>query len=912
MLIGMLAITTLALAQETGSIETNAGVTEAAQSPAALVGPDDENADLVVVTGSRVVRNGYSAPSPTTIVGPEELDAVAPANIADYVNSLPVFPGTATTREGNNSISAGVTGMNRLDLRGIGTNRTLVLIDGRRFVGSTLGGDVDVNGIPNALIERVEIVTGGASAVYGSNAVAGVINFVMDTDFTGLKGDLQYHESSYGDDEQYKANLTYGTPFAAGRGHFLLSGEHARNNGVPDSFKRRWFRQWDTLVNPDGTPEQITRSGVIDTRVAAGGLITGGPLAGTTFDPGGTPRPFDYGILRAGVLSVGGEGDGFYSVISLDGELTRDYLFGRLSYELSRGFELFTESSYSKAEAVTNSSRNYFRANQTIHADNAYLHPNVKDAMAEAGLDSFPYGFVLGIASPRVEVETYRGVLGLNGELPSGFQWNSYYQYGQADVSDQINNVTNKGNLQLALDAVEGPGGQIVCRSTLVDPDNRCVPINTFGGNAVSDAALAYVNGTPWLAQQIEQHVVATSISGEPFSSWAGPVRVAGGAEYRHESVSGDSDQVGMNGGWLFGNFRPTSGSISVKEVFAESLVPLAKGRSMVESLDLNGAVRLTDYDVSGNVNTWKVGLSYEPFDGLRFRATQSRDIRAPNLSDLYQAGLTQRNNVDDPFRNNVSTNFERVSSGNLSLDPEVGDTTSFGVVFRPDVLPQFHGSIDYFSIDIEDAITTLSNQQVVDRCFEGDQTLCEAIVRNDEGVITTIFIRPINIASLKVSGVDFDFSFRETVNWPASDTTINLRLLASRVFEYVQDNSFVSHDFAGENGGSVPDWRINGMASLQKGPVDLTMSARFTSAGVLNNDWIEGVDIDDNHVPSIMYFDLGGSYRFANNRSEVYFRVNNLFNKEPPVVATELLGTNPTLYDTIGRVYRIGVRFAL
>lgn len=873
----------------------------------------DDQLTTIVVTGSRVAREGYEAPTPTTIVGAEQIGMAAPANVADYLNTLPALPGTSTTRQGNNSISAATAGMNRLDLRGIGTNRTLVLVDGRRYVGSTLAGDVDVNGIPNALIERVEIVTGGASAVYGSDAVAGVVNFILDKDFEGLKSDVQVGRSRYDDAEQWQASLTFGTTFAGGRGHLLASGEYARNEGVPNSLDRPWFKQWGIVNNPDPTgPARLVRPNVVDARVAAGGLITGGPLAGTTFDPGGgAPRAFDYGYLRAGTHSVGGEGDGFYSVVSLEGELTRKNLFTRASFDVSDTFELFGELSYANSLAVTNSSHNYFRANQSISVNNAYLHPAARQAMLDAGVTSAQYGLLLGVASPHIDIDTYRAVVGFEAHL-GGWRWETYYQYGQSDLEDRIHNVTNTGNLALALDAAAGPDNTVVCRSTLTAPGNGCVPINTFGGDALSAAALAYVNGTPFYEQRMKQQVVATSISGQPFSSWAGPVSVAFGGEYRDQSVSGDSDAIGQQRGWLFGNFLPTEGSISVKELFAETLVPLAADSPFARGLDLNAAVRLTDYEVSGTVTTWKGGLTYAPVDSVRLRATRSRDIRAPNLNDLYQAGLTQRQNVNDPFRGNVSTNFTRTSSGNLNLDPEVADTTAFGLVLEPSFLPQLRASIDYFSIDIEDAIAVLTNQQIVDRCFEGDQGLCGYIVRDSNNVISSMLVQPINIAQLKVRGMDFDLSFRQPLDFLAADAALTLRLFATRVFEYTENNSFVTTEAAGENAGSVPDLRINATALYQQGPLSLALTARFISDGVLENHWVEGIDIDDNTVPSMVYFDIGGSYRHGNGNLEVYFKVDNIADKAPPAVATAILGTNPTLYDTVGRMMRLGVRYKL
>lgn len=884
---------------------TSAAGQEADESPAR------EELTTIVVTGSRVVREGYEAPTPTTIVGVEQINMAAPANVADYLNTLPALPGSSTTRQGNNSISAATAGMNRLDLRGIGANRTLVLVDGRRYVGSTLAGEVDVNGIPSALIERVEIVTGGASAVYGSDAVAGVVNFILDKDFEGLKADVKAGESRYGDAEQLQTSLSFGTAFAGGRGRLLASGEYSRNEGVPNSLDRSWFRQWGIVNNPDAAgPDRLVRPDVVDTRVAAGGLITSGPLAGMTFDPGGgAPRAFDYGYLRAGTNSVGGEGDGFYSVVSLEGELTRKSLFTRASFDVSDSFEVFGELSYANSLAITNSSRNYFRANQRISVDNAYLHPDARQAMIDAGVTTAQYGMLLGIASPHIDIDTSRALVGFDAQL-GAWRWETYYQYGQTDLEDRIHNVSNTANVALALDAVRAPNGEIVCRSTLTDPGNGCVPINTFGGDAVTSAALAYVNGTPFYEQRMKQHVLATSISGEPFSTWAGPASTAFGVEYRDQSVSGKSDEIGQRRGWLFGNFLPTEGSISVKELFAETLMPLAANQALARSLDLNAAVRLTDYEVSGTVTTWKGGLTYAPVDDVRLRATRSRDIRAPNLNDLYQAGLTQRQNVNDPFRGNISTNFTRTSSGNLNLEPEVADTTAFGLVLEPRLLPQLRASVDYFSIDIEDAIAMLTNQQLVDRCFEGDQSLCGFIVRDSSNVITNMFVQPINIARMKVRGMDFDVSFNQPLEAIAPTAALHLRLFATRVFEQVEDNSFVVDEFAGENSGSVPDLRINGTAVYQQGPVSLAVTARYVSDGVLDNEWVQGVDIDDNTVPSVTYFDVGGSY--ARGNLELYFRVDNVADKAPPAVGTEILGTNPTLYDTIGRIMRIGLRYQL
>lgn len=412
------------------------------------------------------------------------------------------------------------------------------------------------------------------------------------------------------------------------------------------------------------------------------------------------------------------------------------------------------------------------------------------------------------------------------------------------------------------------------------------------------------------------EDVADASITGEPFDIWAGPVSIAFGGEYRKEGIAGTADPVSLVNGFFTGNYKPTVGSYNVKEGFFETVVPLAKDLTAVRELEFNGAVRYTDYSLSGNVTTWKLGLTYKPIDALRFRAVRSRDIRAPNVGELFTAGQTQRQDVIDTTQpGQPSVSITRVISGNTKLTPEVAATTSFGVVYQPAWLPQFSGSVDYYSIDISGAIATLANQDIVNRCARGETAVCNLIVRNSTGTITQLLAIPINVAEQRTEGLDLETGWRQSLS---QFGTLNFRALVSHVHNLTLINGGIRTEEAGQMTGvdlSTPKWRWLGSIGYDLDAISLTATARGFSAGVYDNTWVSGINIDNNHIPGATYFDLAGSYRVEfgdDGQLETYFKVENLLDRDPAVVAgsnISALQTNPALYDVIGRNYRIGVR---
>ncbi|MEH3038276.1 MAG: TonB-dependent receptor [Sphingomonas adhaesiva] len=905
-------------AEPAGVPQPAAPVAETAQEQAPA------NAADIIVTGSRVKRNGYKAPTPETVVSAQDLASNAPANVADFVNDLPQLAGSATPRAATTTVSSGTAGSNFLNLRGLGASRTLVLLDGRRVVGSSVEGLVDANTLPSALISRVDIVTGGASAAYGSDAVAGVVNFVLDTRFTGVKLEVQSGISTYGDDRKSKVEAAVGKSFAGGRGHIIVSGSYTDTAGVSRADSRPWFNGAKIIANPafvaGGTqPRLILADNVNTANASFGGLITSGVLAGTQFGEGGSIGRRVFGTPAGAMYTIGGERQDLAAFYSLEAPVEQITAFGRVSFEIATGFELFGEFNYGRGLAKPQSAYNWAFGNVRIQQDNAFLDPTLRTRLLAAGQTSFLLGTFnpdLGRFTSRNERELTRYVGGLKGDLGGGWTVDAYGQYGKTAFDTSVSNLQIRSRYALAVDAVRNAAGQIVCRSTLTNPTDGCVPYNVFGSGVNTPEAIAYSAGTARLKLDLEQTVGAVTVQGEPFSTWAGPVSVAFGGEYRKEKVSGTSDAISQANDFFAGNYKPTNGSYDLGEGFGEVVVPIARDLPFAQSADLNGAVRYTHYSTSGGVTTWKVGATYNPVRDIRLRFTRSRDIRAPNLNDLYLGGVQSIGQT--VIDRGVSTgNIVATTIGNQALDPERADTLTAGVVLAPTFLPGFTVSFDYYDIKIADAILTPSTQAVVNYCNAGNTAVCNLITRNAAGVITAITRSPINLARERSKGFDIEASYNGEI---APDARITVRALATHVIERSLNDGISVDQLGGENsvnppGGSIADWRVNGSVGLAVGPYTAVFTGRYTSSGVYDRAFT-AADLADNRIGDAVYFDLATSIKFkgVGGGGEFFFNVDNLFNRDPVIVAPINqpffnAPVNALLYDTIGREFRAGVR---
>jgi outer membrane receptor protein involved in Fe transport len=906
---------TPAQAQDAGSPAPAPAAVPAEEQPAAASGDEGQ----IVVTGSRIARTGFQAPTPTTVMGAEELQRAAPVNIADAVNELPQLSATTTPRTGNGGTSGGTNGINSLNLRSLGVNRTLVLLDGQRVAPASINGAVDINNLPTALVQQVEIVTGGASAVYGSDAVAGVVNFIVNKRFTGLKGSVAGGITDRGDGKSWNAELAGGMAFAGGRGHILASGEIAWTEGVDkvDPTKRTWWKSCNMLTFAATVqPRRIVACGVNTRFETYGGVITSTSLQNTMFGSGGAVGTFIVGNPQDSLFMVGGTPYSEGTTIALEAGQRRHSLWGRVSYEITDNITANIEGSYGFSHSDGHAAYQRYAGNTalTIRADNPYLPASVAAQAAAAKITTFRYGYStidLGLPQNWADRTSYRGVVSLEGRFGGSWKWDAYYQYGQTQTAVELRNTTNTARIMQAIDATRDATGKIVCR----DPSNGCVPLNIFGVGVADPAAVAYVKGVATQDLTLKQQVAAASVTGDLINLWAGPLSVAAGGEWRKESISGTSDAISQANGFFTGNFKPTVGSFDVKEVFGEVDLPLMKDMRFAQALDFSGAVRYTDYSLSGTVTTWKAGLTWALSDEIRFRAVRSRDIRAPNIGELFQAGATARQDVvdtADPKRPTYS--ITRITSGNTNLKPEIADTTSFGVVIRPGPVPQLSLSVDYYSIGIAGAVGTLNNQQTVDRCVAGETSLCDLIIRNSAGAITQILGVPVNVAQQKVRGIDYEVSWRQDLGkWGH----LSLRGLASNILDSYTLNNGVKTVDVGNNTGSTPHWRWLASATWDWNRVSVSSQLRGFSAGVYDPAWVSGIDIDNNEIAGANYLDLAATYRIwgedEDRAATLFARVENLFDVDPVIIGgagLSSLQANPALYDTIGRRYRAGIRF--
>ena len=929
-----------------------------AQTPApqtAQAAPVEE----IIVTGTRVLRDGYEAPTPLTVVGIEQIQAAAPPNIAEFVNSMPQVSGSATPQTSNSSISSGTAGLNTLNLRALGSTRTLVLLDGQRSVASTLDGNVDVNTFPQALISRVDVVTGGASAAYGSDALSGVVNFVLDKKFTGFKGEVSGSVTTYGDDRAWKVVMSAGSAFAQDRGHFLISGEWTAKDGIFGN-TRAWNNTGTyTIVNPaygtntaagqsTSVPHWLVVSGAQPSNATRGGIITSTALKGVAFGPNGVPYQFNYGSITLDPWTVGGnwQANQYNNEGTLDGAEKRQGIFTRVAYDVNDNVNLFLQASWNNARVTQNSAPAFQLGNLTIKADNAFL-PAAVAAQAQAlKITQFAMGKFLtdlpvrGTDNRRRNLRVVVGGEGRIDAFDTTWTWNAYYQKGVTLASETLPRITNNASLAFAIDSVRNANGVIVCRSNLTGANPACVPLNIFGTGVASQAAVNYVIGTPHRNEDFKEDVQAVSVTGEPFSTWAGPVSLATGVEHRREGVNGYVDPV-YNSGWNVGNYLVTTGAYEVTEGFVETVIPLAKDEVWARSFDVNAAVRATGYSTSGYVTTWKVGATWALIDDIRVRATRSRDIRAPNLQELFQNGASNTNTVQDRFNNNVVTTYVGFTVGNPNLVPEKADTTGIGVVLSPQFFPGFQASFDYYNIDIGNTIGNVSAQQTVDLCYAGQQAYCAALTRGTlsggaQG-FSRILIQPFNFVARTSRGYDIEASYRTRLDNIVSDWSgdLTLRFLATHFLKNYTNSGLVPPtDSVGDNsGGGPPRWRYNFSVAYSNDPISLNLTGRGFSSGTYNNSVIvctSGCPVATNNTETInlnsmagaMYWDANISYKIAMGESvesQLFLSVRNLTNKDPEIYPQGPAGTgfltaaaNPSLYDTLGRVFRAGVRFKM
>lgn len=991
----MAALALASLMALPAAAQTAGSGTVAAPAQETAAQGEETGEDELVVTGTRIIRDGYQAPTPLTVLSRDDIDNGSPTNnIADFVNQLPQLAGSTKPANSRLNLSSGQAGINALNLRNLGETRTLILVNGRRSVGSAVNGVVDVNTIPQALVDRVEVSTGGASSAYGSDAVAGVVNFILNNKFEGLRITADSGITGYGDGANYSGSIAGGKSFAGGRGHVLFNAEIAHQDGIYeiDAIDRKWNHTGYVRVqNPAWTSASTTAPQYLTTRgpigqgnSTPGGLITASvgsttnALRGLYFGQGGSVNTFNYGTLTAPnfnpVSTVAAPTlieNGSWQVndtgrrIGLMPKDDRYGFFGRVSFEVADGVELFAEGAYQNQKVFFNAGPNLATgiSINTSGCSTVPVGPNCNafalqtlGASRLAGVNSITVATSaadLPFRAVANERTVKRGLIGAEGTFDAfgkPARWDIYAQYGRADAHEELQNIMNTTRMANATNAVfaqaGNPGGyaagSIQCAVNLdastANDDRACVPLNRLGVGVANPAAIDYVLGNPYRDERLEQFVTGLNLSVTPFATWAGDVSVAVGAEYRKEKIRGtvpaEFQPVVANNlvttRWSVGNYVPTAGEYSVKEAYLETVIPLGFG------LEFNGAVRATDYSSSGYVTTWKAGATWAPIPDIRFRVTRSRDIRAPNLADLYQVAQNT-DSVTNPFGAGSGPNggsyaatgvgYTGTTLGNLNLVPERADSWNIGAVFSPTFLPGFNFSADYFRIEMDDAIGTYSAQQIINRCFEGLADFCAQIQQDPNNATRLLFTtRPYNFTTQLVRGIDFDGSYRV----PVGEGAVTLRGVATRYIDNITTTGItgvVPVNTVGANGGkdSTPTWIFRGSLTYDSPSFAATVVGRGVSAGKYVASGIECSTscpvsttqfptYDNNRVSGLFYVDLNLTQKIAmgSSNAEMFFNVTNLFNRWPLLVPETGNASNTTYSDMLGRQFRVGIRFNL
>ena len=906
----------------------------------------------IKVTGSRVARDGYQAPSPTNVISAVVIDTQAATGLGEILEQTGMVKGTRNPN--SNAVNTGSPGQWTADLRGLGGQRTLVLVDSSRIVPFAPASNLsvptttDLNLIPTLMIDRVEVVTGGASAQYGSDAVSGVVNILLRREFEGVRVRAQTGISEEGDAEQKRIGVLGGWNSEDGRAHFVFSADWVDQEGVYDIYARDWGHRETMIVATPGTPS-LTWGNNVHTALGVGGVINVGrnatntanvpfSLTGYTFNPDASIRPFDYGYpLAPGATSstmIGGEGESITKGVSLVPGVERAAAYARFGYDFSDTLHGYATVGYSESTGFLTAAQPRWTATQLfIRADNAFLPGTVRDAMADQGVGGFRMtrqGNDIGNNKYEVENKSPRFSAGLEGSFANDWDWDAHVSYGRNDYTYNSKNNPIRDHLAFALDAVQDGSGNIVCAATIPNharfnpAASGCVPLNLFGEGNASAEAIAYIQGSPHAEVVYEQTTFGANLNGQLFATWAGPIAVATGFEYREEEEEVTADPIATAGGYFTGNNAPYSGSFDVAEGYVEAIVPLARGAQFAERIDLNVAYRYAEYSTVGGMEAWKAGFVWEPADFLRFRVTQSRDIRAPAINELYSPGAAVTNNItminvnefgsaNPAIRNYVIP--QRTAGGNVSVEAEEGDTRTIGFVFSPGgALSGFNFSLDYYDIELDKAITNLNGANIANLCISGVRSFCDLFTFNASGDPTALDAGSINLGSFQQKGYDVQLDY----SLPLGNGTWSIGYTGTYVTDSIVDTGLPGAepvDRAGEHGAAnfaaVPDLRGTLTTGYRTPTWSGTVQAVHVSSGRLDNLYNTpgNPTISNNDIPSYVLVNLYGSFTL-NERVRLFGSIRNALNRDPVMTPYTVLNAPVfgAYYDKVGRQYAIGM----
>ncbi|QIZ76944.1 TonB-dependent receptor [Ferrimonas lipolytica] len=908
--------------------------------------------ERISVTGSRIAREGTITASPVTVITAEQLTSSGAVNIGEALNELPALASTFSLSSSTEYI--GTAGLNILDLRNMGTSRTLVLVDGKRHVSSQAGDStVDVNTIPTEWVESVEIITGGASAIYGADAVTGVVNFRLKKDITGFNVSATAGEADDSDYDNKRFALSYGSDFADGAGNAGISIEHSSQSALAITDRDATATSWTTVNDPTG--ENVKRYVEGGHYAINNAAVIYGPWNGLdksySFNPDGSMREVYTGPNTEGTKCWG---DCDYVNLNqyedLQPEFDRTTINFKTNYDVTDDLTASFQAKWSETNATSRSQPAFFFGNLTLDYDNAFIQDDFKQVLTDAGYesgDSFYINRFLNDMGQRLEEDertTQRYVASLEGVVWDEWDFEAYGIYGETELERENQNNLIYSNFFNAIDAVE-IDGEIVCASEDARAEG-CVAANIFADGAVTAEAADYMTTNSVSTATVEQYVFGTSIAnGALFELPAGDVGFAAGIEYRKEKMETTEDELSASGDTFFNAFPNEKADFDVKEIFAEFTIPLLYDQYGIDSLTFDTAIRYADYSTVGDATSWKVGLDWVVYDDLRVRATYATAVRAPNLGEFYGAETQNFFSADDSCKVSEmeglapeqlalrqancaalgvaadfdsdydSASLDGVNKGNEDLDPEESDSYTVGIVFQPEFLDGFSATIDYWNIEITDAISGVSAQTMIDRCIDDPSGInnqyCALVERDDSGEIVKITNQVINVAKQEAEGIDFEFAYDVDLY----DGDLRTGLIATYLIKR-DEYAFQDDDDFDEYQGVAGDPEWSGIFT-----VDYTWNNWNANWKIRYIDEVETntQQFYDNyatqysngdHWASYTTHDVRAVYGFENG-VELGFGIDNLFDKDLPEYTSGTSATSAT-YDNIGRFYYVTFSYAM
>jgi iron complex outermembrane recepter protein len=942
-----------------------------------------EEGSAIVVTGSRITNPNLELSSPVTFVGEDEISLQQPTSAEDLLRNLPgVAPNIGP------QVNNGSTGSARLDLRNLGSNRNLVLLNSRRVTPRDTNGVVDLNVIPLALIQRVDIFTGGATTVYGADAIAGVANFITKQDFAGFDARASYGLTERGDGATKSADVTIGANFDDGRGNAVLSFGYTKTDPVLQG-----SRDIGTFARASTCTAAQILSGCAAVQV---GVPQGSPTAA----PASIGSPFTGGVTADGTgFIVGTQNDYNFNPLNLfQSPLERYSVFGQARYELTDAVEAYMEGMFVKTNVEVNlAPSGVFGSALQVPLNSPFLSTAQRTTLCTAAVGApggLPAGADCGAAiaagtqvtvgvlrrfveaGPRVQTwdtNMFHIVGGLRGQLTDSIKWDVSGAYGE---SDQIQSRTGWGILSRVRAGVLGcPTGS----------PQGCVPFNLFGAaGSITPAMLDFIDLPTFSFANTTFKTAQASLEGDVgFASPLAetPISFATGLEYRKYFASSAGDATSRIPGEVLGAGAaalPIVGSYSSKEAFFEVVAPLVEDKPFFNNLTLEGGVRFADYSNSGGNWTWKVGGSWEPIEDIKVRGVYSRAVRSPNIAELFQPQVTALvGRASDPCQGTIAqitargANFQALCTaqlalvgapasllgtipgpaasqiqstqgGNPNLDPEKARTITAGVVVKPSFLPNVSVTFDYFDIEVTDAITTPSQSDVIDGCFQANSiaALCSVIFRNPltgslSGPADTTF-GPIlalsNLGTIKTNG--FDLAVNASREIGPGKLSLAFNGTWTRTFQFQATPLSINRECIGfyspSCGVPQPKFSSNTRLTYSAGGTDVSLLWRHNSSteveplaptpqlavGTPTTAGPANVVGGYRKIKAYDWFDLSLRQAVGDNL-QFTLTVLNLLDKDPPDVgqgaggagaASSSGNTFPSRYDPLGRRYTFGV----